>query len=534
MNDLEQQIAAWVDTQTADVEPVTVDEVLGHHSTATAPAPSPLGPSRWGPRAALVAAAVVLVLVAVVGALVATGHRDEQPATPTPAGVEDTVTYTEPEFGWSLDYPRSWSLERWTGACEGLATTIVTNRPEPPSRTPAGGVTCGSEWDTRDEARPGFVGFEVQHFQLRGDIGRSNVDTALPLRLEDLPQNRPVQGAGDGAEGQSVRVDGDDGYFVRVWVAPDADPEDVDALRRTVASLRWPTSPVTRSGSGYEIGPATLGPGPATMLACMIDRGHEPQLTLAPPTGGTEQPQAKVIWPAAESSGDGTTADLPTCESRGDDALNRLARDFSAWPERAGPSQSAADGERDHVIAAVAALPLEDRAASTTWFDADEGTWALTQMPERSTGDGSYDCTVGDPNGVWGEDYVCAAEYGEILLVDEAGAIVRAYPMPGAAPTWITATRDAVYAGRAGDEGSPGQTIVRIDRTTLKAEVLVFAGSNAILGVTFPGWRMAPDGADIAELVRVGDQEPDPARTLVSSSAGVTSVDLPAIEKLFA
>lgn len=143
---------------------------------------------------------------------------------------------------------------------------------------------------------------------------------------------------------------------------------------------------------------------------------------------------------------------------------------------------------------------------------------------------------MGDPDGVWGEDFVCSSEYGEVLLVDDEGAIVRSYPMPGATPTWITATRDAVYAGRTGDGGLPDSTIVRIDRATLEAEVLVFPAEAGTLGVTFPNWSLAADPAVIGELVRVSgpDDAIDPDRTLTTSWVGITSIDLPAIEELFA
>ena len=198
------------------------------------------------------------------------------------------------------------------------------------------------------------------------------------------------------------------------------------------------------------------------------------------------------------------------------------------WPLRAGASQTPTEAERDGVVPALAEFPLDARAVPTEWFDAPEGTWAITEMPDRP--DGS-DCTLGDPDGAWGTERICSVEYGEVVLVDEAGRLLRAYPMPGEVPTWIYPTKDAVYAGRVGDGALPESTIARIDRRTLDAQVLVFPTEGGLLGVDLPGWSVAPSSADLSRLVVAGD---DSAGPLVSSTIGMTSVDLDAVQELFA
>jgi hypothetical protein len=164
-----------------------------------------------------------------------------------------------------------------------------------------------------------------------------------------------------------------------------------------------------------------------------------------------------------------------------------------------------------------ALLPVEGHAAPPG-FETGLGP-ALAALTDRQRAD------------AWGTGRICSVEYGEVVLVDEAGRLLRAYPMPGEVPTWIYPTKDAVYAGRVGDGALPESTIVRIDRRTLEAEVLVFPAEGGLLGVDLPGWSTAPSSADIAQLVVVGD---DSAGPLVASRIGMTSVDLDAVEELFA
>ena len=80
-------------------------------------------------------------------------------------------------------------------------------------------------------------------------------------------------------------------------------------------------------------------------------------------------------------------------------------------------------------------------------------------VQEQSWADG---CGFGDLAGIYPTEVTCSAEYGEVLLVVD-GSIVKAYPMPGAVPSWLHIADKYVCSGRVGDGGLPDSTLVRID-----------------------------------------------------------------------
>ncbi len=193
------------------------------------------------------------------------------------------------------------------------------------------------------------------------------------------------------------------------------------------------------------------------------------------------------------------------------------------------PSQSPDDADRDGVVAEVAALPFYRRVNVQSEVVADEGVWMLTEL-SRAVEEESYatGCGIGDPQGVYPIDIICAVEYGEILLVAD-GAIDEAYPMPGAVPSWIHVTDERVYGGRIGDGALPDSTLVRIDRATLEATVVVIP--SPLDGGTewLPDWHLAPDShRDQYEMaVHAG---PGGSGTPVTSHIGTVKVDLEAID----
>lgn len=151
-----------------------------------------------------------------------------------------------------------------------------------------------------------------------------------------------------------------------------------------------------------------------------------------------------------------------------------------------GPSQSAADAERDGVLSAVAELSLEERVDSLAELPAANGrTWVLSELAGStvrrfvSTTAGR----LGDPSGG-----PAASDYGEVLLLDAGGAIVRAWPMPGAPPNWLALGPTAVYAGHDGDGGLPDSTLARIDPVSFAATVVVIP---AEIDGTATGWPPA-------------------------------------------
>jgi hypothetical protein len=197
----------------------------------------------------------------------------------------------------------------------------------------------------------------------------------------------------------------------------------------------------------------------------------------------------------------------------------------------APPSQPEEDALRDGVIPEIAELPFNRRVRIELEETSEEGVWMLTRL-SRAVVDESMEtgCGLGDPLGVYPIDIVCTLEYGELLLVDD-GTISKAYPMPGAPPSWIHVTDDSVYAGHIGDGGLPDSTLVRIDRDTLEATVVVIPAAFDGGTEWLPTWHIAPAGYSDTydDAVHVNSNDPG---TPVSSWIGDFTVDLDAIDQI--
>jgi len=403
----------------------------------------------------------------------------------------------------------------------------------------ADGADCDEGWVAKGNAPPDFVGVEVGHRGAAfGRIGPEREDTPLPLDADAIGVTDP-ESASPYDQELSVTIGSDPNYYVRVWAGTLATEDDLDLLREAVAAISWP-DPGANSRRDRLV-TAAGDPNIDTFTACMGDRGYSPGRQLETGVKITGGPWADLVWAAGDQARSSYDDDFEDCAQAAQDAVDRLMREFSPWPKTSGPSQTSADAERDGVVPAVAQLPLGDRASPTTWADAADGTWALTQMPEGDGAPGDADGCLGDRTGRYGVAYVCADEYGEVVLVDPAsGALLRSYPLPGMVPTWMLITPDAVYAGRQGDGGLPDSAIIRIDRSSLEAEVAVLPIDDGTvrdpsdLGTLDPtamGWRTATPDERVRSLVGSADL---PGGTLVSSWTGVTAVDLPAVEELFA
>lgn len=138
------------------------------------------------------------------------------------------------------------------------------------------------------------------------------------------------------------------------------------------------------------------------------------------------------------------------------------------------PAQAPADAARDKVPSPVAALPSTDRVRQVA-PEGDRRTRVVT------SGDGVW--MISQPRGA-------APGYGEVLHLDGAGRIMRAYPFAGVAPQWLLVTAQAVYCGRGGDAAAPDAMVCRIDRRTGGLRVLVTADRTqhtAITDADLPG-----------------------------------------------
>ena len=194
------------------------------------------------------------------------------------------------------------------------------------------------------------------------------------------------------------------------------------------------------------------------------------------------------------------------------------------------PTQTPAEAERDGVVAELAALPYSLRVEARSEVPTDEGTWIVAvptpELTELASGDG---CGFGNLEGAYPTEVICVVEYGEILLVDGDGQIVRAFPMPGAIPGWIHVTEESVYGGRIGDGALPNSTLFRIDRQSLEATVVVILSHPEDAPEWLPTWHVAG-----AEQVTTYDTSvgfaPEMTGTKVTSWIGDVVVDIAGID----
>ena len=106
----------------------------------------------------------------------------------------------------------------------------------------------------------------------------------------------------------------------------------------------------------------------------------------------------------------------------------------------------------------------------------------VRQVP-RGTGGPTRVTPPGD--GVWmiSRPEGAAPGFAEVLHLDGAGRVLRAWPFPGLAPQWLLVTSRAVYCGRHGDATAPDAMVCRIDRGTGDLRVHVFADRTGATAV---------------------------------------------------
>ena len=181
-------------------------------------------------------------------------------------------------------------------------------------------------------------------------------------------------------------------------------------------------------------------------------------------------------------------------------------------PPTGSPAQPPADATRDGVPPAVALLPPAERVRVVP-----PGGSGRTRV--TAPGDGVW--VISRPAGA-------DAGYAEVLHLDGAGAVVKAYPFPRLAPQWLLVTPRAVYCGRHGDAAAPDAMVCRIDRASGTLRVLVTAdrADHTVLGeedvAGRPGTWVLDDRTftvDLGTPPRVGTE------LTFSSSSGTLRLD---------
>lgn len=72
------------------------------------------------------------------------------------------------------------------------------------------------------------------------------------------------------------------------------------------------------------------------------------------------------------------------------------------------PSQSAADAQRDGIVAALAALPVSVRVDPRMTIPTDEGLWVLSRPASEAMNEAmklTEGCGLGDPTGLYGREH---------------------------------------------------------------------------------------------------------------------------------
>jgi len=194
------------------------------------------------------------------------------------------------------------------------------------------------------------------------------------------------------------------------------------------------------------------------------------------------------------------------------------------------PSQTSAEASRDGVVPELAALPYSLRVETRSEVPTDEGTWIVAvPTPELTELASENGCGFGNLDGAYPTEVICAVEYGEILLVNGEGQIVRAFPMPGAIPGWIHVTEESVYGGRIGDGALPNSTLFRIDRQSLEATVVVILSHPDDAPEWLSTWHVA--GADqVTTYDALVGFAPEMSGTRVASWVGDVVVDIAGID----
>ncbi len=241
-----------------------------------------------------------------------------------------------------------------------------------------------------------------------------------------------------------------------------------------------------------------MSPNPPRPVATVMDRGRRiRRRRLRGGAAGLAGATAIAIAVTVSSWPDGPSESLVTDQPPISSTTTTLAPPPStAEPTTipdGPPSQSPEDAMRDSVVAEVAQLSLAARSGELLQVESELGTWAISRL-SRPVEEASYiddGCGLGRlPDGAYPTEIICTSEYGELLLLDDDGSIIKAFPMPGARPTWLAVANGTTFVGREGDGGLPDSVLGVISHETLEGTFLWFPAEIDGWVTPTPGWYL--------------------------------------------
>lgn len=157
-----------------------------------------------------------------------------------------------------------------------------------------------------------------------------------------------------------------------------------------------------------------------------------------------------------------------------------------------GPSQSATDARRDHVLPEIAALSVRDRVDPLMVQDGPDGAWVVSRLPEATAErmQPSFQMASSGTVDSRNPGTIAPLDYGELLLMDPTRTrVVRAFPLPALVPQALKVTARGVWVARRGDQVLPDSMVGHFDLLRSTWEVMVYP---------FPDrsrFNSGPDGA---------------------------------------
>jgi len=194
-------------------------------------------------RTATATALVLIVLIAMSGAILKV--RSQSSVAPVEPRSE-WLTYTDPDYGWTMAYPPEWHEQRvdYHPGRGPIRGALVSNLDRPLAQPVLPPNHYTTAWDFR-EVPDTFVGVEFRRCNCAAHPPPRNgpgPDSTLPLSLDDARPETLLENEYDQPPTRtlSVVVNRHGGFTVTVWIGVHASEEDIQTARDIVASIAFP------------------------------------------------------------------------------------------------------------------------------------------------------------------------------------------------------------------------------------------------------------------------------------------------------